>query len=139
MARPSLLVNVREADGRGRSSAGAQGEMEAPGPRGRSDTPFFTWVKLPRNKWRDVRVRERFAGRGRGALPTHLILDLAMSFKHCPIRRIQPRGLPILKGHHHVWPRSWHSLQQQGRNGQEARVQRGSICLWKEKAVLSGP
>lgn len=57
----------------------------------------------------------------------------------CPIRRIQPRGLPILKGHHHVWPRSWHSLQQQGRNGQEARVPRGSTCLWKEKVVLPGP
>ena len=82
MARPTLLVNVREADGRGRSSAGAQGEMEAPGPRGRSDTPFLTWVKLSRNEWRDVRVRERFTGRARGALPTHLILDLAMNFKH---------------------------------------------------------
>ena len=55
-------------------------EKQAPGPRGRSGTPSLTWVKLSRNAWRDVLVRERFAGRG--ALPTHLILDLAMNFKH---------------------------------------------------------
>lgn len=80
MFRPTLLVKVCEADGRGLGSTGAQGETEAPGPQGRSGTPFLTWVKLSRNAWRDVHVRERFAGRG--ALPTHLILDLAMNFKH---------------------------------------------------------
>lgn len=56
--RPTLLVNVCETDGRGRGSAGAQGETEAPGPRGRSGTPFLTWVKLSRNAWRDVRVKD---------------------------------------------------------------------------------
>lgn len=122
------------------AALGPREEIELQAPAGqRSDTPFFTWVKLPRNEWRDVRVRERFAGRGRGALPIHLILDLAMSFKHSAPFTGYSQGPAHPEGHHHVWPRSWHSLQQQEETGRKHAFSGAIACLWKEKAVLSGP
>lgn len=55
-ARPTLLISVCEADGRGRGSAGAQGEDEGSRPPEEVAYALLHVGKLSRNERRDVCV-----------------------------------------------------------------------------------